>query len=348
MKDSQPSDPIAKSANRAETAWRTDRTTAVTMTAAFLAGIAVMVVKFYAYRVTGSSAILSDALESIINVVAGGLALVSVILSALPPDENHPYGHGKVEYFSAGFEGALILLAAVGIFWEGAKQIINPVPLQSLEKGLWVLVFAGLANLTIGLVLLKVGRRTRSIAVEADGKHVLSDVYTTVGVLVGLGLVHYTGLYWMDGVVACVVGANVIIIGVSLVIRSFSGLMDASDPELLGNICQLLNDHRKDTWIDVHRLRAWKSGDRVHVDFHLIVPKELSLEDGHREVKELEKIFEEHFLGRSDILIHLDPCMEGECPVCGYEPCRLRRAEPSGRTIWDRSTAIGEAPEKMV
>jgi len=315
------------------------------MLTALVVGAALMCGKFYAYWITGSSALLSDALESIINVVASGFALGSVLLSAKPPDESHPYGHGKIEFFSAGFEGALIILAAVGIFWQGVRQLFNPQALQQLEIGLLLLFAVGLVNLVLGIVLIRVGKRTRSLPLVADGKHILTDVYTSAAVLVGVGLVYFSGWLWLDGVVACLVGVNIVIAGVRLVREAFIGLMDTSDPDLLDEISGLLARHRKSVWIDVHKLRALRSGKRVHVDFHLIMPRDLPLEEGHRQVKDLEKIFHEHFGGLAEVLIHLDPCTDPECPVCWLDSCEIRQERKKGQRQWHRDALTGESPQ---
>ena len=306
------------------------------MVAALAIGTLVMAIKFYAYWITGSSAILSDALESIINVVAAGFATGSIVVASKPPDASHPYGHGKIEYFSAGFEGALIIIAAIGIFVEGVRQIIHPEALPHLRDGFLIVVGTSLLNLVLGLCLVRVGKKIRSVVVEADGKHVLTDVYTSAGVLVGLLLVYVTGWYPLDGIVACAVGINIVRTGTGLVREAVGGLMDESDPALLEEICDLLTEHRRQLWIDVHRLRAWRSGSRVHVDFHLILPRDLPLEQGHREVKDLEAIFSQRFGGMVEILIHLDPCTIPECPACGNEPCDLRHERKNHDRIWLR------------
>ena len=315
----------------------------VVMLAAVVVGIGLMGLKFCGYWITGSSAILSDALESIINVVASVFGLVSVVVSAKPADESHPYGHGKIEFFSAGFEGALILLAAVGIFYEGMKQILNPQDLPHLGMGLFFLLAACLGNLVMGLVELRIGKRTKSLVLQADGKHLLTDVYTSGIVVVGVGVIYFTGWLRFDGMIACLAGINIVLWGTRLVRQGFRELMHTSDPELLDEICDLLSRYKKDIWIDVHRLRSWRSGKRVHIDFHLILPKELKLEDGHREVKELEAVFDKYFEGMSDILIHLDPCVEPECPVCGHDLCDIRREARLHERIWNRQALTSEA-----
>ena len=307
-------------------------------------GAALMLAKFYAYRLTHSSAIFSDALESIINVVASSFALVSILFSTKPPDRSHPYGHGKMEYFSAGFEGALIILASIGIFRLGLSHIFNPARLPQLPYALLVLIGAGLVNLALGLGLVRVGRRTHSLALTADGRHILTDVYTTGALVVGLFLVHLTGVYWLDGAIACFVGVNILFSGAKLVRQSFAGLMDEADPDLMEEIGAFLIAKRKDDWIDIHQLRAWRSGAFVNIDFHLILPRYLSLEAAHHEGKELEKWLIDHFQGRASVLIHLDPCMDPDCPVCANHICGLRDEEYRERVPWDLKRLIRQGP----
>lgn len=280
---------------------------------AILIGIAIMAAKFYAWHLTGSSAILSDALESIINVVAGGFALAAIITSARPPDHDHPYGHGKIEFFAAGFEGALIILAAFGIFKVGLEHLLQPQTLPHLGIGLMVLLGTALANLLLGLVLLKLGKKTESLVLEADGQHILTDVYTSGGVLVGLLLAHLSGWYWLDGTIACLVGINILRTGLQLVRRSFAGLMDAMDPDLLQQVVDVINKNRRPKWIDIHRLRVWRSGRQVHIDLHLILPGDLALDDAHAEAGFLEDALSAGFEGNASVLVHMDPCIDAEC-----------------------------------
>jgi cation diffusion facilitator family transporter len=305
-----------------------------------LVGAFLMALKFLAYYLTGSSAILSDALESIINVVASAFALGSILFAARPPDASHPYGHGKIEYFSAGFEGALIILASLGILKTGVSQILKPRELIHLQDGLFILLGAGLANLMLGVLLVRTGKRTRSLVITADGKHVLTDVYTSAGVLIGLFLVRRTGWYWLDGAVACIVGLNIIVTGMRLVRQSFAGLMDASDVKLLEEISELINRHRKDRWIDIHQLRAWRSGADLHIDMHLTLPRDLTLKEAHAESKKLEKLINDHFGGNGSVLIHLDPCADPNCPACNRQPCRLRGESSKSRVPWNPEALI--------
>lgn len=302
-----------------------------------------MALKFYAYWLTDSAAILSDALESIINVVASGFALGSIIVAARPPDTSHPYGHGKIEYFSAGFEGALIIVAAGGIIWEALPAIWLPRALPGLGVGLLILLGTAVANLILGMALIRTGRRTRSTAISADGRHILTDVYTTGGVLIGLFLVRQTGWYFLDGAIACLVALNILFIGTRLVRESISRLMDASDPALLDQIAGVITEHRKPVWINIHRLRAWRSGDRIIADLHLILPRDLSLDEAHRETMEIEQMLRTHVPGMGEALVHAEPCIAPECPICSNDPCDIRMEPATEQRVWHRAALSSPA-----
>jgi len=321
-----------------------NRLTAISLS--LVVGAALMLLKFYVYWLTQSSAILSDALESIINVVASAFALGSVILSAKPPDSTHPYGHEKIEYFSAGFEGALIVFAAFGIVWTAWPQILRPHELPNLGSGLLILLGASAVNLALGLGLIRVGKRTTSLILVADGKHVMTDVYTSAGVVLGLVLVQQTGWYWLDGAIACLVAINILVIGTKLVIQAFAGLMHASDPALLEEISALIAKHRRPNWIDIHRLRAWRAGNRIHADFHLILPRDLTLDVAHNEAALLEESLKTHLGGMVEALIHAEPCIDQECPICGYDPCTLRQAPMRLQNLWHRDMLTSQVDEE--
>ena len=308
--------------------------------------VALLIVKMAAWLLTGSAAILSDALESIINVVAAAFAVVSVTVADSPPDERHPYGHGNIEYYAAWLEGMLILLASIGIFYESWDKIFHPEPMPNLGGGIALLVAAGGVNLWLGINLVRQGRSSGSLTLEADGKHVLTDVYTSAGVFVALGLVWATGWLWLDGLVACLVGVNIAWAGVGLVRRSVSGFMIESDPALLEQICALLRENREPAWIDIHRLRAIKAGRRVHVDLHLILPRDMTLAEAHRHVDAMEQLLLSRLGPEADVMIHADPCVDARCPVCEAEPCDLRGSANTATPVWTAQTT-GE-PKKVV
>jgi cation diffusion facilitator family transporter len=315
-----------------------------TILLAFVLSLLLLGLKFFTYRMTHSSAVLSDALESIINVVAGAFAALSIWVAAKPPDPNHPYGHGKIEYFSAGFEGALIVLAAAGIFYAGIRQLWFPKALPNLREGVLLLVAATMANGLMAMVLIRIGKRTDSIALIADGRHLFTDVFTSLGVVAGLIMVRYTGWLWMDGAVACVVGVHILIAGTRLVIESSTRLMDASDPRLLDRITALLNQHRRPDWIDIHQLRAWRAGSLIHVDLHLVLPGDVALREAHHEAKALERLLLEDFQNIS-VLIHMDPCDPCQCPQCIRTDCRTRERPPTSQSEWSRDILTRRAAE---
>jgi cation diffusion facilitator family transporter len=284
-----------------------------------------MAVKFVIYFLTGSAAVLSDALESIINVVAGSFALYSIYLSSHPPDARHPYGHGKIEYFSVGFEGALIILAAITILYKAIPAFFSAPMLAKLDLGITLMLGTSLVNLALGLFLVRTGRRTRSMPLEADGKHLLTDAYTSVGVVAGLVLVRVTGWHGWDPLAACAVALNIIITGWRLVRKSFRRLMDEAEPELLNKIVEILNGRRRPDWIDVHHLRARHYGNKVHVDFHLVVPRSLSLLEAHREAKQIEKMILDSLREVAEVIVHVDPCEDPLCERCVQDHCQDRR-----------------------
>lgn len=306
-------------------------------------GLLMLVMKMGAYLVTGSSAILSDALESVVHVVATAFALFSVILAARPPDPSHPYGHGKIEYFSAGFEGALIIIAAFAIIYEAAPALIKGPELRSLDVGAVVIAAAGLINLLLGIYLIRVGRRTHSLILEADGKHVLTDSFTSIGVLLGLLLVMATGWTPLDPLMAIAVALNIVVTGGRLIMQSVHGLMDAAEPESLEKVVGVLARQRRAGWIDLHRLRIIRSGDLQHVDLHLTVPRFWDVERGHDEQELLEAMIAGAFFGRAGVIVHLDPCVDACCTFCDFEPCPIRQAACAGRREWSVPRAIAPA-----
>jgi cation diffusion facilitator family transporter len=310
--------------------------------ASVVVGVVLLVIKFLAAALTGSAAILSDALESIINVVASGFAFYSVVLSARPPDRSHPYGHGKIESFSAGFEGALIILAALAILWEAVPGFFWPPALAELDLGIVLVLGAALVNAALGAFLIRAGKRTRSLALTADGKHLLTDVYTSVGVVAGLVLVRLTGWLLLDSLTACAVAVNILVSGTALLRQSVSHLMDEADEAVLRSIVDTLQSIRRPEWIDLHHLRSWRSGDRHHIDFHLTLPRYWNLEQCHEAETYVEEWLVEHLGGQGEALLHLDPCTPHHCPSCRMPDCPVRTAAFRATPVWTVETTTGD------
>ncbi len=270
-------------------------------------GVILLAGKWAAYALTDSRAILSDALESIVNVAAAGFAFTSILLGSRPPDPKYPYGYGKIDYFSAGFEGGLILLASCMMIVEGVRGLWEGVVPHQLDLGLLIVVGASVANLVLGRWLVRLGRRTGSLVLEADGHHVLADAYTSFGVVAGVGLVRLTRLPWLDGLVAIVVALNILRTGWRLVRAGITGLMDRADPSLLTRIVVALQGARQGGWVDLHQLRAWQAGDRVFVDFHMVVPPSWSVGQLHEAINACRSAVREALGPACEVQIHFDP-----------------------------------------
>jgi cation diffusion facilitator family transporter len=298
--------------------------------AALLVSVCLLAVKFTAYFLTGSAAVLSDALESIINVITGSFMLVSVIISRRPADESHPYGHGKIESFSAGLEGGLILLAAFIIIIEALPRFFAPVPPQRLDLGIFLLLGAGSVNLGLGFFLLRQGRKHHSDALIADGQHLLTDFYTSAGVILGLFAVRATGWLWLDPLVACLVAVNILIPGFRLVRRSIQDLMNQADPETLQRVVAALAQIKSPVWLAPHDLRVLRSGRYYHIDLHIHLPHYWLLSQAHEVEMEVAAALLQALGAEGDVMIHLDPCEPSNCRNCTLESCPERQQPFTG------------------
>jgi len=305
------------------------------------AGIVIFAIKFAAFLVTDSAAIFSDAAESVINIVAAAVALYSIIISSKPADEDHPYGHGKIEYFSAGFEGFLIALAGLVIIYSSIDKIISGVMPSKLDVGIILLVASSIANLILSLYLNKVGKRTNSLTLLADSKHVLTDVYTSIGIILGLAVVLFTTIPIFDPIVAIIVALNILFTGYKLVRESIGGLMNEVDLITMSSITEKIISIKKPEWIDIHELRFWKSANHIFIDFHLILPFYFTIVEAHKSddfiVSEMQKI-----LPGSQVKIHLDYCDFNLCKFCQFN-CKERKEELSHPFEWksERITGVG-------
>jgi cation diffusion facilitator family transporter len=287
-------------------------------------GAAILGVKFVAWFVTGSTAVLADAAEQCVNVVASMLVVFSVAVASRPPDADHPYGHGKAEFLSAAVEGGMIVVAGTFILIEAIRQMVIGPELHRVGTGILIAGAGGIANLTLGLYLVRVGRRERSSAVEADGVHCLSDVWITVGSVAALVGVRFTGWVYLDPLVALVVGVHVLRMGSKVVRRALGGLLDKADFGLLESIAEHLEKIRRPEWVEIHQLRTWSSGWVTHLDLHLTVPRYFSIADAHREADELEAELLQAVAGPGDVVVHIDPCLPDQCSACTVSECPVR------------------------
>lgn len=309
-------------------------------------GILILALKFLAFYITNSNAIFSDAMESIVNVAAGSFALYSLIVAARPKDKDHPYGHGKIEFISAGIEGTLILIAGIGIIYKSVESLITEHQLASLDTGMYLAGGAGAINFILGVVTERYGRQYNSAAMIASGKHLKSDGYTSFGMILGLVVVILTGWLWVDSTIALVFGAFIGFIGIQEIRKSVAGIMDEADFELLRELINEIDSSRKENWIDLHNLRAQKFGKRLHIDCHVTLPYYLTVEEAHDEIDRLELLTKEKHAGGLEMFIHTDPCRPKSCRICSKSDCKVRQMNQEETISWNLETVLENRQHK--
>jgi cation diffusion facilitator family transporter len=297
-------------------------------------GVALFVIKVVAWYMTNSVAILTDALESTINVTAGFIGLYSLYLSAQPRDANHPYGHGKVEFVSAAVEGTLITIAGILIIYEAVRNLRHPHEISDLDYGIILVAITAAVNWGVGFYAVRTGRRNNSLALVASGKHLQSDTYSTLGIIVGLAIILFTGIVWLDSVVALIFALIIIYTGYKIVRGSIAGIMDEADEELMERLVATIESSRRPNWVDLHNLRIIKYGHTLHIDCHLTVPWYLTVRDAHAEVDALQTLVDENFGESVDMFVHTDPCLETSCSICLIAGCPEREAPFVRRISW--------------
>lgn len=285
------------------------------------AAVTTISLKAGAYFVTGSVGLLSDAMESIINLVAAIIALWILKVAAQPPDEEHTFGHGKVEYFSSGIEGALIFIASLSIGYAAIERLLNPQPLEQIGVGLIISLIATGVNFFVARVLLRAGKKHHSIVLEADGHHLMTDVWTSIGVVAGVGLVTITGWWQLDPIVAILVAINILWAGWQLINRSILGLMDTTVPkEIHEQIVKILDGFVEKENIEYHALRTRQAGAQKFIDFHVLVPGEWTVQRGHDLLEEIEGEIRRE-VKNAAVFTHLEPL---EDPV-SYDDIEFNR-----------------------
>lgn len=292
------------------------------------------VVKFIAYFLTNSNAILTDALESTINVIASIFALYSLVLSGKPRDADHPYGHGKIEYISASIEGTMVTIAGIFIVIKSAYNLLFPTELGHLEVGMILIAFAGLGNFIVGKIITKKGHKEHSLTLVAGGKHLVSDAISSLGLLIGLGLILITEISWLDNPIAIIFGGYIIFMGIGILKHSIAGIMDQADFELMSSMITHLEKNRDENWIDVHNLRVIKYGSTLHVDCHITIPWYFSVKNGHDEIKKIEKLLRNFSERKIEFFIHADPCLPPSCNICLKSKCEERKHELREKISW--------------
>lgn len=302
--------------------------------------------KLIAYFFTHSLSILTDALESIVNVLAGVIGLYSLYIAAKPRDKEHPYGHGKAEFISAAVEGTLIVLAGVLIMYETVRSVLDDAQVHQLDTGLILVGITAILNYIAGTVCIRIGKKNQSLALQASGKHLQTDTYSTLAIILGLLLMLFTGLAWIDKALAAVMSIYIMYNGYQIVRASLAGIMDEADMALLQRFVDVLNANRQENWVDLHNLRVIKYGITLHIDCHLTVPWYLNIHEAHKEIDQLGTIIRQEFGDAIELFVHTDGCMPFSCRICSKTACE-KRLHPKEETIhWNLNNLLSDAKHR--
>jgi cation diffusion facilitator family transporter len=296
--------------------------------------VALLVVKFIAYYSTHSVSILTDALESIVNVLAGFIGLYSLYVAAKPRDMDHPYGHGKAEFISAAIEGTMIGSAGAIILYKAIQHLIHPVALHKIDLGILLVAITAIINFAVGYFCLQTGKKNNSAALIASGKHLQTDTWSTAGIIAGLALLYFTGYTWIDSSVAIIFGCFIVFTGYRIVRSSLAGIMDEADVKLLGRMVELLNADRRENWVDLHNLRVIKYGSVLHLDCHLTVPWFLNVHEAHKEIDALAALIKKEFGESLELFVHSDGCLPFSCRICNKANCPERKNNFEQKITW--------------
>ena len=296
--------------------------------------VVLFVAKIVAYYFTHSLAILTDALESIVNVLAGFIGLYSLYVAAKPKDIDHPYGHGKAEFLSAAVEGTLIIAAGILIIWQTTLTFFNDKPLHNLDIGLWLVGATAIVNYAAGAFCLRIGKKNNSLALQASGKHLQVDTYSTLAIILGLALMLLTHIFWLDKVIAFAISLLILYNGYKILRASVAGIMDEADKVLLDKMIALLNAHKQENWIDLHNLRVIKAGSLFHVDCHLTVPWYLNIHEAHNEIDALSNLIKQEFGDAVEFFVHTDGCLPFSCSICSKDNCTERKNPFQQKLKW--------------
>ena len=302
----------------------------------FIAMIAVLlfIIKIIAWYLTHSVAILTDALESIVNVIASFIGLYSLYVSARPRDADHPYGHGKAEFLSAAIEGTLITVAGFIIIYEAINNLLHPHSIQQLDYGILLIAVTAIVNYIAGSYCVKTGKKNNSLALIASGKHLQSDTWSTIGIIGGLALIYFTHLSWIDSTVAIIFAFIIIFTGYKIVRSSIAGIMDEADETLLKKLVSSLNQQRSPNWIDLHNLRIIKYGGTLHLDCHLTVPWYLNVHEAHNEIDALSNLVKKEYGESVELFVHSDGCLDFSCKICTVQECKVRKHPFERKVEW--------------
>jgi cation diffusion facilitator family transporter len=303
-------------------------------------GAVLFIMKIVAWYLTGSVAILTDALESTVNVVAGLIGIYSLYVSAKPKDTDHPYGHGKAEFLSAAIEGTLISVAGLIIVYEAINNLVHPHPIQKLDYGILIVAATAVINYITGSICINTGKKNNSLVLIASGKHLQSDTYSTIGIIAGLVLLYFVQLWWIDSAVAFIFAFIIMFTGYKIVRTSVAGIMDEADATLLKKLVVTLNTNRKPNWIDLHNLRIIKYGGTIHLDCHLTVPWYMNVHEAHHEIDVLSALVKNEYGESMELFVHSDGCLEFSCRICTKDDCPVRQHPFEKQIEWTMANIV--------
>jgi cation diffusion facilitator family transporter len=309
--------------------------------------IVVFILKVVTYALTHSLSVLSDTLESVVNIVATLVGSYSLFVASKPKDKDHPYGHGKAEFVSAAFQGSLIVGIGCLIIYKAIDSFIHPVSLHNLNNGIWLLVIIAIINLVTALFLNRIGKKNKSLAILSSGKLFKIDFFTTASVAIGIILLLITGYEKIDAFIALFLGIYVIYDGYKIVRQSLAGIMDEADMELLEEVITEINSSRNPKWIDLHNLRVIKYGTLMHIDCHLTVPWYYNVNDAHSAVDDFTQLIKNKFGDTVEFYIHTDGCMPFSCPICTIEACEKRKSPFEKRLDWNLENVLLDSKHRL-
>ncbi len=310
--------------------------------------VVLFIVKLSAWFLTHSLAILTDALESIVNIIAGFLGLYSLYVSAKPKDVDHPYGHGKIEFISSAIEGTLITITGFFIIYKAVASFFYPHSITRLDYGIVLLAFTGIINYAAGTICEATGKKNHSLPLISSGRHLKTDTYSTIGIFIGLLFIYFTKLLWLDSAVAVAFSLIIIYTGYTIVRESIAGIMDEADIKLLNSFVSLLNKHRKENWIDLHNLRIIKYGSTLHCDCHLTVPWYLNVSEAHNEIEALATLIKNEFGEAVELFVHSDGCKEFSCRICKKQNCLVRQHPFQKQIEWTIQNILRDSKHEIM
>jgi cation diffusion facilitator family transporter len=309
--------------------------------------IVVFLLKVVTYVLTHSLSVLSDTLESVVNIVATLVGSYSLFIASKPKDKDHPYGHGKAEFVSAAFQGSLIVGIGCLIMYKAIDSFIHPVSLHNLNNGIWLLVVIAVINLVTALFLNGIGKKNKSLAILSSGKLFQIDFFTTASVAIGILLLIVTGYEKIDAIIALLLGTYVIYDGYKIVRQSLAGIMDEADMELLEEVIAEINLSRNEKWIDLHNLRVIKYGALLHIDCHLTVPWYYNVNQAHEAVDDFTRLIKNKFGDTVEFYIHTDGCMPFSCPICTIDNCDKRKSPFEKKLKWNLENVLSDRKHQL-